>query len=89
MRILINNEEVLCDSTLEITEQMLSTSSTILKNCYPASWELTKDYTSNYYFPEDYSKVEITDDENKYPIYSGFSIMGYYEEFNIIYYYYR
>ena len=64
MRILINNEEVLCDSTLEITEQMLSTSSTILKNCYPASWELTRDYTSNYYFPEDYSKVEIYQGEN-------------------------
>jgi hypothetical protein len=64
MRILINNEEVLCDSTLEITEQMLSTSSTILKNCYPATWELTKDYTSNYYFPEDYSKVEIYQGEN-------------------------
>ncbi len=64
MRILINNEEVLCSSTLEITEQMLSTSSTILKNCYPATWELTKDYTSNYYFPEDYSKVEIYQDEN-------------------------
>ena len=28
-------------------------------------------------------KDKITDDENKYPIYSGFSIMGYYEEFNI------
>lgn len=64
MRILINNEEVLCSSTLEITEQMLSTSSTILKNCYPATWELTKDYTSNYYFPEDYSKVEIYQGEN-------------------------
>lgn len=63
MRILINEEEVLCDSTLEITEEMLSTSSTILRNCYPASWEETKDYVSNYYFPEDYSKVEIYQDE--------------------------
>lgn len=64
MRMLINNEEVLSDSTLEITEEMLSTSSTILRNCYPASWETTKDYTSNYYFPEDYSKVEIYDDND-------------------------
>lgn len=64
MRILINEEEVLCDSTLEITEEMLSTSSTILRNCYPASWEETKDYVSNYYFPEDYSKVEIYKDED-------------------------
>ena len=64
MKILINEEEVLCDSTLEITEEMLSTSSTILRNCYPASWEETKDYVSNYYFPEDYSKVEIYQDED-------------------------
>ena len=58
MRILINNEEVVCDKELTITEQMLNTSSTILKNCYPLSWETTKDYTQ-YYYPEDYSKCII------------------------------
>ena len=61
IKILINNEEVVCDSNLQIKEEMLSTSSTILKNCYPKSWEDTKDYTNNFYFPKDYSKCEIYD----------------------------
>ena len=59
IKILIDNEEVVSDSTLQIKEEMLSTSSTILKNCYPKAWENTKDYTSNYYFPKDYSKCKI------------------------------
>jgi hypothetical protein len=59
IKILINEEEVVSDSTLSIKEEMLSTSSVILKNCYPKSWELDKDYTSRYYYPEDYSKCEI------------------------------
>ena len=37
MKILIDNEEVVSSSNLQIKEEMLSTSSTILKNCYPAS----------------------------------------------------
>lgn len=61
IKILINNEEVVCDSNLQIKEEMLSTSSTILKNCYLKSWEDTKDYTNNFYFPKDYSKCEIYD----------------------------
>ena len=65
IKILINEEEVVSDSTLQIKEEMLSTSSTILKNCYPKTWELDKDYISRYYFPQDYSKCEIYDvDEN-------------------------
>ena len=65
IKILINNEEVVCNSNLQINEEMLSTSSTILKNCYPKSWEDDKDYVSRYYFPKDYSKCEIYDiDEN-------------------------
>lgn len=63
MKILINNEEVVCDKEIVIEEKILATSSTILKNCYPKSWELTKDYTSNYYYPVDYSKCKIYDDE--------------------------
>jgi hypothetical protein len=59
IKIYIGNEEVVSNSTLEITEEMLSTSSVILRNCYPASWELDKDYTSRYYFPKDYSKCRI------------------------------
>ena len=65
IKILINEEEVVSSSNLQIKEEMLSTSSTILKNCYPKSWELDKDYVSRYYFPKDYSKCEIYDiDEN-------------------------
>jgi len=61
IKILINNEEVVSNSNLQIKEEMLSTSSTILKNCYPKSWEDDKDYVSRYYFPKDYSKCEIYD----------------------------
>lgn len=60
MRILINNEQVVCSNKLTIKEEMLNTSSTILNNCYPLSWENTKDYTQ-YYYPEDYSKCVIYD----------------------------
>jgi hypothetical protein len=62
IKILIDNEEVVSNNNLQIKEEMLSTSSTILKNCYPKSWEEDKDYTSRYYFPKDYSKCKITDD---------------------------
>ena len=61
IKILINNEEVVCSNQISIQEQILSTSSTILKNCYPASWEETHDYTNNFYFPKDYSKCKILD----------------------------
>ena len=63
MRILINNEEVVCKNNIEIKEKMLSTSSTILKNCYPMSWESTKDY-NQWWFPLDYSKCLIYDGED-------------------------
>lgn len=63
IKILINNEEVVSDSNLQIEEEMLSTSSTILKNCYPKSWEEDKDYVSRYYFPKDYAKCKIYEDE--------------------------
>ena len=64
IKIYIDNEEVVSDSTLQIKEEMLSTSSTILKNCYPKEWELDKDYSSRFYFPKDYSKCKIFDDED-------------------------
>lgn len=59
MRIYINNEEVVCSNELIITEEMLTTSSTILNNCYPKSWELDHDYVSRFYYPKDYSKCLI------------------------------
>lgn len=71
IKILINNEEVVCNNNISIKEEMLSTSSTILKNCYPKSWENDKNYTSRYYFPQDYSKCKIINDE---PI--DFEIVG-------------
>ena len=64
IKILIDNEEVVSDSNLQIKEEMLSTSSTILKNCYPKSWEEDKDYTSRYYFPKDYAKCKIIDENS-------------------------
>lgn len=63
MKILINNQEVVCSNELTIKEEMLNTSSTILNNCYPLSWEATKDYTQ-YYYPEDYSKCLIYGEPN-------------------------
>ena len=66
MRILINNEEVVCSNKITINEEMLNTSSTILNNCYPLSWETTKDYTQ-YYYPEDYSKCIIYGEPHQIP----------------------
>ena len=64
MKILINNEEVLCDKNINIEEEMLNTSSVILNNVYPKSWETNKDYVTNFYYPLDYSKCLIYDDNN-------------------------
>lgn len=63
IKIFINNEEVLCDKNINIKEELLTTSSTILNNVYPKSWEIDKDYTSRFYFPLDYSKCKIYDDD--------------------------
>ena len=57
------NEEVVCNNLIEINEEMLSTSSTILNNCYPKSWEETHDYVNNFYYPKDYSQCLIYHDE--------------------------
>ena len=62
IKMLINKEEVLSDREFTINEEMLATSSTILNNCYPKSWENDKDYTSRFYYPKDYSLCEILDD---------------------------
>ena len=63
IKMLINEEEVVCNKEFTITEEMLSTSSTILQNCYPKSWESDKDYVSRFYYPKDYSKCEIYNDD--------------------------
>ena len=69
IKVFINEEEVVSDKNLNIEEELLSTSSTILNNCYPKSWENDKDYTSKFYYPKDYSKCKILDDDKL--IFSG------------------
>ena len=64
IQILIDNEEVVCDKNLEIKEEMLTTSSIILDNVYPKSWETTHDYVNNFYYPKDFSMCKILQDGN-------------------------
>ena len=59
LKMYIDNEEVVCKNLIEIKEEMLSTSSTILNNCYPKSWEANHDYVNNFYYPKDYSQCRI------------------------------
>lgn len=59
IQVFIGNEEVVSNKEFTIHEELLNTSSTILNNCYPKTWETTKDYVSNFYYPEDYSNCEI------------------------------
>lgn len=63
LKMLINNEEVVCNKEFTITEEILTTSSTILNNCYPKSWENDRNYTSKFYYPKDYSKCKIYKDD--------------------------
>ena len=62
MKIYINNEEVLCASKMDIKESLKNTSSVILNNVYPKSWENDKDYVSRFYMPKDYSHCKIIDE---------------------------
>ena len=64
LKIYIADEEITCSNKIKITEELLTTSSAILNNCYPISWEEDKDYVSRFYFPRDYSRCEIYDDED-------------------------
>lgn len=63
IKVYINNEEVVCDKSFKIKEELLSTSSTILNNAMPKSWDTNKTYQNLFYLPEDYSKCEIYDDD--------------------------
>lgn len=71
IKMFIDNEEVVCNKEFTIKEEMLSTSSTILNNCYPKSWEETHDYVSNFYYPKDYSKCLIYENND-----INFEILG-------------
>lgn len=65
MKIYINNEEVICASKMTIKEQLKNTSSVILNNVYPKSWETDKDYVSRFYMPSDYSHCAIKNDNTE------------------------
>jgi len=69
IQVFIDGVEVVSDKTFTISEELLNTSSTILNNCYPKTWETTKDYSSNFYLPNDYSHCEIYNNGNL--IFSG------------------
>lgn len=62
-RCLIKNEEVIVSNNITIKEEFLNTSSIILNNVYPKAWEEDKDYVSKFYFPENYTKVELYNDD--------------------------
>ena len=70
MRILIDNQEVVCSKNFTITQEMLSSPSVILNNVYPKAWEEDKEYTERFYYPKDYSKCLIYNDEDEL-IFSG------------------
>ena len=55
----IDNEEVVSKNNFTIKEEMQTASSTILNNTYPKSWEIDKDYISRFYYPKDYSKLDL------------------------------
>ena len=59
IKMFINDEEVVSNKELTIKEEMLTTPSTILNNCYPKAWENVKDYVSKFYYPKDYSRCII------------------------------
>lgn len=63
MKIYINGVEVVCDSDITIEQEFKNTSSVILNNVYPKSWEVDHDYVSNFYFPPSYSICTIYNEE--------------------------
>ena len=81
IKMFIDNEEVVCNKEFTIKEEMLSTSSTILNNCYPKSWEQDHDYISRFYYPKDYSKCLIYD-EVKVPPPNLFNFDSFYSKSN-------
>ena len=74
-KITIDNEEVLCDKNFTINEEMLNTSSVILNNVFPKTWEQDKDYVSRFYYPKDYSKCKIFN-ETIHPTQPGTTQVG-------------
>lgn len=67
IRMFIAGEEVVCSNQLSIVEELTNTNTIVLNNCYPLSWEQTKDYTQ-FYTPKDYSLFRLVYD------YSGYNL---------------
>lgn len=65
-QIFINDEEVVCESSFDIEEQLANPSSIVLYKVYPKSWKGTNRLLTDYYFPEDYSKCKILKNNNLY-----------------------
>ncbi len=59
MKVYINNEEVVCNRTLQVRNELSKPSSVILNNVYPKTWETDRDYVSRFYMPKDYSPVRV------------------------------
>ena len=59
IRMFLNNDEILASNDFTIKEPLLSTPSVILNNVMPKTWDSTKDYISNFYYPLDYSILTI------------------------------
>ena len=66
-KIFIDNEEVLCDSSYKIEEELKNPSSVILDKVYPKRWKGTNKLLTEFYFPKDYPKCLIYDDETLLP----------------------
>lgn len=67
IHIYIAGEEVVCSNQISIVEELTNANTVVLNNCYPLSWEQTKDYTK-FYTPRDYSLFKLTYD------YTGYSL---------------
>ena len=65
IRMFVAGEEVVCSNQLTIVEELTNTNTLVLNNCYPLSWEQTKDYTQ-FYTPKDYSLFRLVYDYSNY-----------------------
>lgn len=72
-KIFVNDEEVCTSRNFKIKEEFLNTSSVILNDVYPISWEEDKDYVSKFYIVEDYSRVNIFELQNNELVKLAFS----------------
>ena len=58
-QIFINDEEVVCESSFDIEEQLANPSSIVLSKVFPKKWKGTDKLLTDYYFPKDYSRCKI------------------------------